>query len=102
MRREVATAQKVCPAATAVASSPSGRLICQSLLAAQLSNGLYSSILGASLLDGLAYNTPCSMVRMKATGDYKYASQCWVVQQHAGKVLVQQAGVQHTPQKMLS
>lgn len=36
---EVATAEKLWPAVTAVASSPGGRLTCQSLLAAQLSKG---------------------------------------------------------------
>ena len=56
---EVATAEKLWPAVTAVASSPGGRLTCQSLLAAQLSKGRYMIVLGASLLDLLPYITPC-------------------------------------------
>ena len=56
---EVATAEKLWPAVTAVASSPGGRLTCQSLLAAQLSKGRYMTVLGASLLDLLPYITPC-------------------------------------------
>lgn len=55
---EVARALKLWPAVTATASSPGGRLTCQSLLAAQLSKGRYMMVLGASLLEGLAYITP--------------------------------------------
>ena len=56
---EVATAEKLWPAVTAVASSPGGRLTCQSLLAAQLSKGRYMTVLEASLLERLPYITPC-------------------------------------------
>lgn len=56
--RDVARAQKDSPAATAHASSPTGRPTVQSLLGAQLSNGLYITIDGASALDVLANNAP--------------------------------------------
>lgn len=55
---ELARALKLRPAVRATASSPGGRLTCQSLLAAQLSKGRYMIVLGASLLEGLAYITP--------------------------------------------
>lgn len=55
---EVASALKLWPEVTATASSPGGKLTCQSLLATQLSKGRYMTVLGASLLEGLAYITP--------------------------------------------
>ena len=58
----MATAEKLWPVVTAVASSPGGKLICQSLLAAQLSKGRYITVLGASALEVLAYMTPYTSV----------------------------------------
>ncbi len=58
--RDVARAQKDSPAATAEASSPTGRPTVQSLLGAQLSKGLYMTMDGASALDVLAKNAPWS------------------------------------------
>lgn len=65
--RDVARAQKVSPAATAQASSPTGRPTVQSLLGAQLSKGLYITMDGASALDVLAKSAPCSTRQSKLT-----------------------------------
>ncbi len=66
----MAIAQKDSPAATAQASSPTGRPTVQSLLGAQLSKDLYITIDGASAQDVLAKNAPWSTQQCMVNGIY--------------------------------